>query len=59
MISFSTLFGITAGVGLFVAAVVSSTDNYMMFVSVASGMMVVGSTFAASSALALWKSLTL
>lgn len=48
MISFSTVVGITAGVGLFVAAVVSSTDNYMMFVSLASGMMVVGSTFAAS-----------
>ena len=48
MISFSTLIGITAGVGLFVAAVVTSTDNYMMFVSLASGMMVLGSTFAAS-----------
>ncbi len=48
MISFSTLIGITAGVGLFVTAVITSTDNYMMFVSVASGMMVVGSTFAAS-----------
>ncbi len=48
MISFSTVVGITAGVGLFVTAVVSSTDNYMMFVSLASGMMVLGSTFAAS-----------
>jgi chemotaxis protein MotA len=48
MISVSTVVGITAGVTLFVAAIVSSTDNYMMFVSAASGMMVVGSTFAAS-----------
>jgi chemotaxis protein MotA len=48
MISPSTLIGITAGVGLFVAAVISSTENYTMFISVASGMMVVGSTFAAS-----------
>jgi len=48
MISVSTLVGITAGVGLFVTAVTTSTDNYMMFVSIASGMMVVGSTFAAS-----------
>jgi len=48
MISFSTIIGISAGVGLFVAAVVTSTDNYMMFVSLASAMMVVGSTFAAS-----------
>jgi chemotaxis protein MotA len=48
MISVSTLVGITAGVGLFVTAVMTSTDNYMMFVSIASGMMVVGSTFAAS-----------
>jgi len=48
MISFSTIIGITAGIGLFVLAIVSSTENYMMFLSLASAMMVVGSTFAAS-----------
>ncbi len=48
MISFSTVIGITAGVGLFVTAVITSTDNYLMFVSAASAMMVIGSTFAAS-----------
>lgn len=48
MISFSTLIGITAGIGLFIMAIISSTDNYMMFISIASAMMVIGSTFAAS-----------
>ncbi|EAT12038.1 chemotaxis protein MotA [Bermanella marisrubri] len=48
MISFSTLIGITAGIGLFVLAVVGSTDNHLMFLSAASAMMVIGSTFAAS-----------
>lgn len=48
MISVSTVVGITAGVSLFVMAIVSSTDNHAMFVSSASAMMVVGSTFAAS-----------
>ncbi len=48
MISFSTLIGIAAGVGLFVFAIYTSTDNYLIFISVASAMMVIGSTFAAS-----------
>lgn len=48
MISFSTIIGITAGILLFGLAIVSSTDNYMMFLSLASAMMVVGSTFAAA-----------
>lgn len=48
MISFSTVIGISAGVGLFAMAIYTSTDNYMMFISTASAMMVIGSTIAAS-----------
>jgi len=47
-LSLGTLVGIIAGFGLCVYAVVSSTDNYLMFLSPASLMMVVGGTFAAS-----------
>jgi len=47
-LSLGTLIGIIAGFGLCIYAVVSSTDNYIMFLSPASLMMVVGGTFAAS-----------
>ena len=46
--SFSTLIGICVAVSLFVFAIVSSTDNYLMFVSLSSFGLVAGSTFAAS-----------
>jgi len=47
-ISWDTMFGILAGFGLFGYAVYSSTDNAMVFWSVASLSMVVGGTFAAT-----------
>jgi len=47
MFSFSTLIGICAAVGLFVYAIISSTDNYLMFVSLSSFALVAGSTIAA------------
>lgn len=47
-ISFGTLLGIVAGVGLFVYAVVTNTQNYLMFLSVSSLLMVVGGTLAAT-----------
>jgi chemotaxis protein MotA len=46
--SFSTLIGITAAISLFIYAIVSSTHNYLMFVSLSSFALVAGSTFAAS-----------
>lgn len=48
LFSFSTLIGMCVAVGLFVFAVVSSTDNYLMFLSLSSFALVAGSTFAAS-----------
>ena len=47
-ISWDTLVGIFAGFGLFAWSVYSSTDNSMIFLSVASVSMVVGGTFAAT-----------
>lgn len=46
--SFSTLIGFCAGIGLFVFAVMSSTSNYQIFVSISSLALVLGSTLAAS-----------
>jgi chemotaxis protein MotA len=46
--SFSTLVGITAAISLFIYAIVSSTNNYLMFISLSSFALVAGSTFAAS-----------
>jgi len=46
--SFSTLAGFCAGIGLFVFAVVSATDNHLMFISLSSFGLVFGSTMAAS-----------
>ena len=48
VISFSTLFGIIIGASLFIYAIVSSTQNYIMFVSVSSLLLVVGGTLAAT-----------
>lgn len=48
MFSFSTLIGFFAGISLFVFAVVSSTDNHQIFVSLSSFALVFGSTIAAS-----------
>ncbi|MDH5545873.1 MAG: MotA/TolQ/ExbB proton channel family protein [Gammaproteobacteria bacterium] len=47
-ISWDTVFGILAGFGLFVFAVWTSTDNALVFWSVASLSMVIGGTFAAT-----------
>lgn len=46
--SFSTLIGITVAISLFIYAIISSTDNYLMFISLSSFALVAGSTFAAS-----------
>lgn len=46
--SFSTLVGVLVAISLFIYAIVSSTDNYLMFVSLSSFALVAGSTFAAS-----------
>ncbi len=48
VISFSTLFGILIGAALFVYAILSSTDNYIMFISISSFLLVVGGTLAAT-----------
>ena len=48
VISFSTLFGILIGAALFIYAIVSSTDNYIMFVSASSFLLVIGGTLAAT-----------
>ena len=48
VISFSTLFGLIIGLALFVYAIVSSTDNYIMFISFSSFLLVIGGTLAAT-----------
>ncbi|MGA0242655.1 MAG: motility protein A [Candidatus Marinamargulisbacteria bacterium] len=48
VISFSTLFGIIIGIGLFIYAIMSSTDNYIMFISATSFLLVIGGTLAAT-----------
>jgi chemotaxis protein MotA len=47
-ISFGTIFGILGGFGLFITAIVTNTDNYLMFISLGSMLIVVGGTFAAT-----------
>ncbi len=47
-VSFSTIFGILIGFGLFITAVVLSTNNYVMFLSLQSILMVIGGTVAAT-----------
>ncbi|MDP6390042.1 MAG: MotA/TolQ/ExbB proton channel family protein [Alphaproteobacteria bacterium] len=46
--SFTTLIGFLAGLGLFVGAIVTETSNYMIFLSFSSALMVVGGTLAAT-----------
>jgi len=46
--SFSTLIGFVAGIGLFAFAVISSTENHTIFISLSSFALVFGSTMAAS-----------
>ena len=46
--SIPTLLGFLGGIGLFVGAIMTSTNNYMSFVSGSSAVMVVGGTFAAT-----------
>lgn len=48
MFSFSTLIGFISGISLFIFAVLSSTDNHTIFVSLSSFALVLGSTLAAS-----------
>lgn len=47
-ISISALFGFILGIGLFGAAVFFNTDNYLMFFSLSSLLMVIGGTIAAA-----------
>jgi chemotaxis protein MotA len=42
--SIATLLGFLTGIGLFLGAIASSTDNYMSFVSGSSIVMVLGGT---------------
>ncbi len=46
--SFTTFIGVLAGFGLFVSAIVLSTDNYMIFASGSSALLVIGGTLAAT-----------
>ena len=46
--SLTTVFGILGAFGLFLGAIVISTDNYMIFISGASFVMVVGGTLAST-----------
>ncbi|QUM80914.1 MotA/TolQ/ExbB proton channel family protein [Moritella sp. 5] len=48
MISISTFVGILGAVGLFVYAIFKSTDNYLIFVSLFSLLIVLGGTFGAT-----------
>ncbi|BBP46709.1 flagellar motor protein MotA [Thiosulfatimonas sediminis] len=47
-ISVSALFGFILGMGLFIAAIILNTDNYLMFFSLSSLLMVAGGTIAAA-----------
>lgn len=47
MVSFSTILGILFGLGLVVASIILSTDNFTMFLSLSSVLMVLGGTIAA------------
>jgi len=46
--SITTFLGVVSGFGLFVGAIMKSTDNFMIFVSVNSAIMVLGGTLAAT-----------
>ncbi|MBN2646341.1 MAG: MotA/TolQ/ExbB proton channel family protein [Thiotrichales bacterium] len=47
-ISISALLGFTLGLGLFILSIVLNTDNYLMFLSLSSLLMVTGGTIAAA-----------
>jgi chemotaxis protein MotA len=47
-ISINTLLGIIIGVGLFMVAIINSTDNYLMFLSISSLYIVLGGTIAST-----------
>ena len=46
--SFTTILGIMVGLGLFIGSIFISTDNYLVFVSLSSALMVIGGTLAAT-----------
>ncbi|MDP2698232.1 motility protein A [Thalassospira sp.] len=46
--SFTTILGIVFGLGLFIGSIFISTDNYWVFLSLSSALMVLGGTFAAT-----------
>jgi chemotaxis protein MotA len=48
IISFSTIFGFVFGISLFIYAIMSSTNNYVMFISLSSFLLVMGGTIAAT-----------
>ncbi|RAP30744.1 flagellar motor protein MotA [Candidatus Marinamargulisbacteria bacterium SCGC AG-343-D04] len=48
ILSIWTLLGIIFGIGLFVSAIYRSTENYLIFISINSLIMVLGGTFAAT-----------
>jgi chemotaxis protein MotA len=48
VLSFSTIFGFIIGFSLFIYAIISSTDNYIMFVNISSFLLVIGGTLAAT-----------
>ena len=46
--SLGSILGVLFGFGLFASAIVMATDNYGMFLSIPSAIMVIGGTLAAS-----------
>ena len=46
--SIATIVGFLAAMGLFLSAIVTATDNYAIFISLSSFVMVVGGTLAAA-----------
>lgn len=46
--SIATLLGFLAGIGLFLGAIITSTDNYLSFLSGSSIIMVLGGTLSAT-----------
>ena len=46
--SFTTFIGVIVGFGLFIFSIILSTNNYWIFVSGPSLLMVIGGTFAAT-----------
>lgn len=48
MISFSNIFGFLLAIGLICGSIMMTTDNYLLFVSISSLIIVVGGSFAAS-----------